>query len=79
MGKRFITRIELSAQSRRFLTSYPKEAGMTQVAVLSRLVEWFAEQPNDIQIPILSQRDVERDSQLTLKVIKQFAKKAGKR
>lgn len=53
MPKRFITRIELTVPTRAALTSLSKTKGMTQVAVLSRLVNWFATQPDTIQNAVL--------------------------
>jgi hypothetical protein len=53
MAKRFVTRVELTAPTRRKLDAFTNSTGMTQVAVVSRLVEWFATQPDLVQATIL--------------------------
>jgi hypothetical protein len=53
MAKRFITRVELTVAARDQLTALCESKGMTQVAVFSRLVQWFAAQPEIIQAGIL--------------------------
>ena len=53
MPKRFVTRIELTPPTRFNLTNVTRMNGMTQVAVLSRIVDWFASQPEVIQAAIL--------------------------
>jgi len=50
---RHILRIELTASAKERLSTLSKARGMTQVAVLSRLVEWFASSPESIQGGIL--------------------------
>jgi hypothetical protein len=42
MASRIIVRIELTPSAKDALNSLTDKAGMTQVALLSRLVEWFA-------------------------------------
>ena len=59
MAKRFITRIELTPPTRQKLTEVSRSNGMTQVAVLSRIVNWFAEQPEIIQAGVLSRYPAE--------------------
>jgi ABC-type maltose transport system permease subunit len=53
MAKRFITRIELENSTRKGLDEATERNGMTQVALLSRVVAWFTSQPKDVQIMIL--------------------------
>ena len=55
MSKRFITRVELSAECRDKLYEIHTAAGMTQVAVLSRLVAWLADQPDTVRALVLGQ------------------------
>ena len=59
MAKRFITRIELTVPTRTKLTDVSHSNGMTQVAVLSRIVQWFAQQPETIQAAILGRYPAE--------------------
>lgn len=55
MSKRVIMRIELTPAAKDRLTELSHRKGMTQVAVASRLVEWFSVQPETIQAAILGQ------------------------
>lgn len=55
MSKRVIMRIELSPSAKKKLGEFSKSRGMTQVAVASRLVEWFAKQPESIQAGVMGQ------------------------
>ena len=59
MARRFIIRIELTQSAKGKLNEISDHNGMTQVSVMSRMVEWFASQPEIIQAAVLgrSQRD----------------------
>ena len=46
-------RIELSPVSKKKLSTLSDHHGMTQVAMMSRLVEWFAAQPEEIQAAVV--------------------------
>ena len=59
MAKRFITRIELTTPTRTKLIDVTHSNGMTQVAVLSRIVQWFAAQPETIQAAVLGRYPVD--------------------
>ena len=63
MARRFVIRLELSPPAKRMLSSITERNGMTQVAVMSRLVKWFNAQPDSIQGAILGRypKDVEPD------------------
>jgi len=50
---RIIVRIELTPSAKEHLTRIAKRNGMTQVAVTSRLLEWFATQSELVQAAIL--------------------------
>jgi hypothetical protein len=66
LDPRIILRIELTSAAKNHLNDFTERAGMTQVATLSRLVEWFANQPDVVQrlivghIPKEMQQDVAR-------------------
>jgi len=66
VDSRIILRIELTTGAKSRLNDFCEQAGMTQVATLSRLVEWFAGQPAAVQrlivghIPKEMQQDVAR-------------------
>lgn len=51
--KRVIVRLELTPSAKRALEGICDRNGMTQVSVSSRLVEWFAHQPEMLQGAIL--------------------------
>jgi hypothetical protein len=55
MNRRHIMRIELTASAKQKLSSLSEAKGMTQVAMMSRLVEWFSVQPPTIQAATLGQ------------------------
>ena len=46
---RIILRIELTPGARKRLDECNKKSGMTQLAMLSRVVEWFAREPESVQ------------------------------
>jgi len=51
--RRVIMRIELSPAAKEHFTNLPHRNGMTQLAVTSRLTEWFCRQSPEIQRGIL--------------------------
>jgi hypothetical protein len=53
MPRRFIIRIELTQSAKGKLAEISDYNGMTQVSVASRLMEWFAAQPELIQAAVL--------------------------
>ena len=50
---RIILRIEITPEAKDNLQQTTQQSGMTQVALLSRLVEWFAEQPHTLRSAVL--------------------------
>jgi hypothetical protein len=73
MAKRFITRIELTVPTRTKLTDVSHSNGMTQVAVLSRIVNWFAAQPETIQAAILGRYPVEIEPDVAKLLLERMA------
>lgn len=53
MAQRYIMRIELTLISKKKLATLSDRHGMTQVAMMSRLVEWFASQSEEIQAAVV--------------------------
>lgn len=53
MSPRHIIRIELSPVAKNRLATLSDKHGMTQVAMMSRLVEWFSSQPEEIQAAVV--------------------------
>jgi hypothetical protein len=63
MARRFVIRIELTQSAKTKLTDLSDHNGMTQVSIMSRLVEWFAAQPELIQAAVLGRypKEIEQD------------------
>ncbi len=63
MADRIILRIELTQQAKRCLKQNSDRQGMTQVAMLSRVIEWYALQPEIVQRIIVGHvpREIEQD------------------
>jgi hypothetical protein len=55
MGQRIIVRAELMPRPKAWFDSIREVRGMTQIAAMSRLLEWYAEQPHAIQVLIMGQ------------------------
>ena len=49
MTRRHIMRIELTGPAKQTLSRLSDKHGMTQVAMMSRLVEWFSQQTEGVQ------------------------------
>ncbi len=75
MPKRFITRIELTPATRSKLSDVSHSNGMTQVAVLSRLVQWFAAEPDTIQAAVLGRYPVEIMPDVAKMILNRIAQK----
>ena len=76
MASRIIVRIELTAPAKNAVEKLTDKHGMTQVAMLSRLVEWLANQNPAVQSAVLAQYSAETQAETTKMIIKQMA--AGK-
>lgn len=74
MAKRIILRIELTQQAKDKLQAFAEHAGMTQYAISSRLVEWFAEQPETIQSAVLRRYPSEIEIDVASLLLKRIAK-----
>jgi 1,2-phenylacetyl-CoA epoxidase catalytic subunit len=53
MKKRVVFRIQLTTDAKKRLLDISDQLGITQIAIASRLVEWFANQPDLIQAAVL--------------------------
>lgn len=73
MASRIIVRIELTPQAKAHLNDLCDKAGMTQVAMLSRLVEWFAHQPETIRAAVLGQYPSEIQADVARLILRQLA------
>lgn len=65
-------RIELSSSAKKRLTEVCTTRGMTQVAVASRLVEWFTKQPETIQAAVLGQYPSEIEADVIKLILKEL-------
>ena len=76
MAKRYITRIELTDAVRKSLTEISHSNGMTQVSVLSRIVDWFADQPEIIQAGVLDRYPAELQPNIEKLILERMARRA---
>ncbi|MGA2497914.1 MAG: hypothetical protein ABSH20_09240 [Tepidisphaeraceae bacterium] len=72
MASRIILRIELTAPAKKALESMTDKKGMTQVAMLSRLVEWLALQPAAVQTAVLAQNASETQAETARLIARQM-------
>jgi hypothetical protein len=74
-------RLELSPSAKDALAAFCDRNGMLRVAVLARIVEWFAGQPEPVQVAVLGQypKDIEADvAKLILRILsEQGGQKSG--
>lgn len=75
MAARIIVRVELTPQAKDHLNALTDKAGMTQVAMLSRLVEWFAGQPEVIQAAVLGHYPADVQADIARIILKRMAEK----
>src|SRR6266850_562691 len=78
MAERIILRIELTPKAKEHLEQLSDRQGMTQVAMLSRVIEWYAHQPEIIQRIIVGHLPPEIEQDVARLVLRQLAK-PGKR
>lgn len=77
MAARIIVRIELTPQAKSHINEMCKKNGMTQVAMLSRMVEWFAHQSDMIQAAVLGQYPVELEADIAKLILKRLTEKSA--
>lgn len=73
MASRIIVRVELTPKAKDALNAACDRAGMTQVSMLSRLVEWYATQPDVIQAAVMGHYPVETQSDIAKLILKRMA------
>jgi predicted transcriptional regulator len=69
-ARRAIMRIQLDAGTKHELDELCEKRGMTQIAVMSRLVRWFVKQDDTIQAAVLKSLSQESLSQLAKQLLK---------
>ena len=72
-GKRAIMRIQLDLSAKSDLDSICERRGMTQIAVMSRLVGWFVRQDDFIQTAVLSTLSDAAMASLARQLVKKLA------
>jgi hypothetical protein len=72
MAARIIVRIELTPPAKARLNEMSDRTGMTQVSLLSRLVEWFANQPEMIQGAVLGHYPKEIEADVARLILKRM-------
>lgn len=78
MAKRIIMRIELTPTAKEALQAFADRAGMTQFAITSRLVEWFALTPETIQSAVLKRYPSEIEIDIAKLLLRKMAEGPGK-
>jgi hypothetical protein len=73
MARRFIMRIELTGPAKQKLSTLSDKHGMTQVAMMSRLVEWFASQNELIQSAMIGRYPSEIEGDIAKLILKKMA------
>jgi hypothetical protein len=79
MAQRFIMRIELSPAAKKQLTTLSDRHGMTQVSMMSRLVEFFAAQDEMIQGAMMRHFPSDIEGDVARLILEKMASKKGAR
>jgi hypothetical protein len=75
MAQRITNRYELLPEAKQGLEAISNAKGMTQVAILARLMEWFADQSDLVQGAVLGLYPKEIQPEVAELILKQMAKK----
>lgn len=76
-AKRSIMRIQLDAQAKQKLDKLCERRGMTQIAVMSRVVNWFVIQDETIQAIVLGSLSEQSMGSLARMMLKKIASEDG--
>jgi predicted transcriptional regulator len=76
-AKRSIMRIQLDVQAKQKLDKLCERRGMTQIAVMSRVVNWFVGQDETIQAIVLGSLSEQSMGSLARMVLKKMAAEDG--
>lgn len=74
LRRRIIIRLELTPQAKQALENTCNKNGMTQVAVSSRLVEWFAQQSEMLQAAVLAHYPKELEADIARLILNRISK-----
>ena len=75
MSKRFIMRIELTGPAKQHLSNLSDRHGMTQLAMMSRLVEFFSAQQNLLQSAMIGRYPAEIEADIASMILKKMGGK----
>jgi hypothetical protein len=75
MNRRIIMRVELHPKSKDRLNEFCDRTGMTKVAAVSRLIDWFCRQSDSIQAMIQGLIPPAVESDTALMILKKYAQK----
>ena len=73
MAKRFMMRVEVTESAKQKLATVSDAHGMTQIAALSRVMEWFADQSALVQTMILGKHPKDIESEVAKFILDQIA------
>jgi hypothetical protein len=73
MATRIVVRIEITPNAKKALEDLGDKSGMTQVALTSRIIEWFANQSELVQAAILGHYPPEIQADIAKLIIKRMA------
>lgn len=76
-GNRAIMRIQLDSSAKAELDKLCDKRGMTQIAVMSRLVGWFVRQDEVIQTAVMASLGEGTMASLAKQMLKQLASERG--
>jgi hypothetical protein len=72
MARRFIMRIELTGPAKNKLATLSDKQGMTQVSMMSRLVEWYATQNELLQGAVMGHYPSEIEADVAKLILKKM-------
>lgn len=75
MASRHIMRIDLTSSAKKQLGTLHNRHGMTQVAMMSRILEWFDKQNETIQLGVLGRLPSDSKTDLPKLILKRMAGK----
>jgi len=77
-SKRAILRIQLNLEAKEGLERICEQRGMTQISVMSRLMEWFVQQDEVIQLSVLRLLPAELAAPAARRLLERLSDKAGR-
>lgn len=72
--ERFTMRVQLDGEARQALIDLTERMGMTQVALMSRVLTWFADQNEVIQVKVLGGLSDDTVANLAKELLQRMAK-----